>query len=324
MNCTLDGLAKELELRFGKNKTRQSAINKVHLVRYADDFIITGCTKELLEFEVKPLVESFLKERGLKLSPNKTRVTSIHEGFDFLGQNIRKYRKEILLITPSLKSQRAFKDKVNKTLKKLRTAPQNKVINALNPIITGWGNYHQHVVSKHIYSTLDNWLWQRLWHWSYRRHPMKSKRWVSKRYYNSIGLRQWVFSGIENSKGKTVFKKLRNLGDIPIRRHVKIKGNVNPYDKIWELYLEQRNDNQMKKQTAGKVLSLYKRQKGLCPWCHLAITPDSRWNIHHKLERIMGGSDKLTNLVLLHPLCHKQLHYFLTAGLPIPGSLAQA
>jgi RNA-directed DNA polymerase len=57
----------------------------VHLIRYADDFIITGHSEELLRMTVKPLVESFLTERGLVLSSEKTLITHVEKGFDFLG-----------------------------------------------------------------------------------------------------------------------------------------------------------------------------------------------------------------------------------------------
>ena len=63
----------------------------MHLIRYADDFIMTGSSKELLEQEVKPLVEQFMRERGLELSQEKTIITHIEDGFDFLGQHVRKY-----------------------------------------------------------------------------------------------------------------------------------------------------------------------------------------------------------------------------------------
>jgi len=92
-NLTLDGLEPLLAQHFpdAKWKAGKRWTPKVNLVRYADDFIITGDSQELLEQEVRPLVEQFLKDRGLTLSPDKTRITHISEGFDFLGQNLRKY-----------------------------------------------------------------------------------------------------------------------------------------------------------------------------------------------------------------------------------------
>ena len=98
-NLTLDGLEQLLR---GKFPPKRKPSPKVNLIRYADDFIITGRTKELLENEVRPLVEQFLFDRGLQLSPEKTCVTSIETGFDFLGQHLRKFG-DMLLIQPSKK-----------------------------------------------------------------------------------------------------------------------------------------------------------------------------------------------------------------------------
>src|SRR3546814_17081349 len=70
---------------------------KVNIVRHADDFIITGATKEVLENEVRPMVEEFLAERGLTLSPEKTKITNIDDGFDFLGCNVRKYDGRLVI-----------------------------------------------------------------------------------------------------------------------------------------------------------------------------------------------------------------------------------
>lgn len=90
-NLVLDGLEDRLRAVFPKPKT-MSQPNRVYLVRYADDFIVTGDSQELLRDKVQPLVEAFLRERGLELSREKTRISSIQQGFDFLGQTIRKYR----------------------------------------------------------------------------------------------------------------------------------------------------------------------------------------------------------------------------------------
>lgn len=99
-----------LETAFPK-RTAKGQKAKVNLVRYADDFIITGSSKELLEKEVKPMIEGFLAQRGLTLSAKKTQITHIREGFDFLGQNVRKYGEK-LLIKPSRRNVSAFLDKV--------------------------------------------------------------------------------------------------------------------------------------------------------------------------------------------------------------------
>jgi RNA-directed DNA polymerase len=121
-NMTLDGLDRLLASRFSKT-SRAGKRAKVNLVRYADDFIITGSSKELLEQEVKPLVEQFMRERGLELSPEKTVITHIEQGFDFLGQTIRKYQNgkyAKFFITPSKKHVKAFLLKVRTRIKQSR------------------------------------------------------------------------------------------------------------------------------------------------------------------------------------------------------------
>jgi RNA-directed DNA polymerase len=107
-NLALDGLEKGLREKYPPKKRLRGEYLCVNVVRYADDFVVTGRTKELLEREIKPLVEQFLRERGLELSPDKTVITHIKDGFDFLGQNVRKYRNRKLLIKPSRKSSRVL------------------------------------------------------------------------------------------------------------------------------------------------------------------------------------------------------------------------
>jgi RNA-directed DNA polymerase len=119
---------------------------KVHVVKYADDFIITGASKELLEEKVKPAVAAFLRERGLELSPEKTRITHIEVGFDFLGFNVRKYNGK-LLIKPAKGSVKAFLAEIRGFIKSRATVKTAELIRQLNPKIRGWasrvtGNFH--------------------------------------------------------------------------------------------------------------------------------------------------------------------------------------
>ncbi|MGH9625171.1 MAG: group II intron reverse transcriptase/maturase, partial [Bryobacteraceae bacterium] len=189
-NIALDGLEAVLAERFGRTP---SAINRlrVRLVRYADDFIITGNSQELLEKEVKPCVEAFLAERGLQLSQEKTTITHISEGFDFLGQNVRKYGGK-LLIKPSAKNVKAFLDRVRETIRANRSAKQESLIKLLNPMIRGWANYHRHVVAKRTYGAVDDHIWHMLWRWARRRHPNKPTDWVRQKYFRSLEQRHGV------------------------------------------------------------------------------------------------------------------------------------
>jgi RNA-directed DNA polymerase len=148
---------------------------KANLIRLADDFITTGVAKELLEHDVKPLVEAFLRERGLTLSPEKTVMTHIAAGFDFLGQHLRKYNGK-LLIKPSAKSIRVLLRKVRVVIKANKSAAAGTFICQLNPFIRGWAMYHRHVVSAKVFQSVDHAIFQALWRWAKRRHPNKGVR----------------------------------------------------------------------------------------------------------------------------------------------------
>ena len=147
-NLTLDGLEGMLAAKFPKAK--QIGL-KMNMVRYADDFIITGNSKEWLKNEVKPAVVEFLAERGLVLSPEKTKITHISEGFDFLGWNIRKYNGK-LLMKPSKANVKAHLDKIREIIKGNKTAKQANLIRLLNPVLRGWANYHRHIVAKKTFA----------------------------------------------------------------------------------------------------------------------------------------------------------------------------
>lgn len=133
---------------------RNAKKSKVQCVRYADDFVVTAASKELLEDVVKPWVEQFLSARGVALSREKTQITHIHQGFDFLGWNFRKYvpkspyRNAKLLIKPSKKNVSAFYRKVREIIKGSGALTQDALIGQLNPVLKGWAQYHSPVVAK--------------------------------------------------------------------------------------------------------------------------------------------------------------------------------
>jgi len=307
-NMALDGL--EQYLREHLPRKWQGQAIKVNLVRYADDFIITGCNRELLEIGVRPLVEQFLAERGLELSTEKTVITHIGEGFDFLGQNIRKYKGK-LLIKPSRKSVQRLREKVRRLVKANRQSRTANLIHQLNPVLRGWAQYHRHIVSKAVFNAVDTFIFQTLWRWARRRHPDKTGRWIKERYFRTHKGRQWVFFGQEqDGKGKQREAWLYIVARTPIRRHVKIRSQANPYDPAWEPYFEQRLGVKMEQHLAGrrKLLYLWRVQGGLCPVCNQRITELTGWHNHHIVRRTEGGSDRAENRVLLHPDCHRRVH----------------
>jgi len=308
-NLTLDGMERMLLERFGAKSSPTANKAKINLTRYADDFVITGATKEMLE-EVRKMIEEFLKDRGLTLSEEKTKIVHIEDGFDFLGWNVRKYDGK-LLIKPAKKNVQAFLRKIRGIVKGNKTVKQEILIGLLNPVIRGWANYHQNQVAKEIFSKIDHVIWKQLWQWACRRHPNKSAAWVKSKYFIRDGLRNWVFgTTVEDDKGEKRNVKLVKASDTTIKRHIKIKGTANPYDPEFETYFEGRLGLTMKESFRGKnrLLCLWYAQDGLCPKCGEKITKDTGWNLHHILPKAQGGEDKMANLELLHPNCHRQVH----------------
>lgn len=308
-NIALDGLEKKLREKYPKASSL-SRKAKANLVRYADDFIITGSSKQLLENEVKPLVEQFMSQRGLELSQEKTRITHINEGFDFLGQNVRKYNGKVL-VKPSNKNVAALLSKVRRAIKGQAQATAGNLIMQLNPIIRGWANYHRHVSSKQTFVKVDNAIFQALWQWAVRRHPNKSRWWVKDKYFHRVAGQNWLLSGeVEGKNEKPYRVRLLHASSVAIKRHVKIKGEANPYDPAWEVYFEQRLGVKMVNNLRGRrqLLYLWKEQGGMCPVCRQKITKLTGWDNHHIVRRTDGGSNKAANRMLLHPNCHRQVH----------------
>lgn len=252
-NMTLDGLQYAIESKFRIPSRKEP---RCRVIRYADDFIVTGPSALILEQEVKPVVEAFLKARGLALSPEKTRITHIDQGFDFLGQNVRKYGEK-LLIKPAKKNRQAFLNDIRQTVRALRQAKTETVIEALNPKIRGWANYHRHIVAKETYRFVDNVIFHLLRRWAIRRHPHKSAAWALRKYFKHVGTRQWVFSVVIPGKnGQKQLKCLKFATDIAIRRHVKIRREAHPFDPAFTEYFQQRQSRK-----AGKLPAL--PQEGL-------------------------------------------------------------
>ncbi|MCZ2094811.1 MAG: group II intron reverse transcriptase/maturase [Anaerolineae bacterium] len=237
-NIALDGLQDAVDAAIGPTRNaRQPA--KVHVVRYADDFVVTGANREVLETQVQPAIESFLAARGLQLSPEKTLITHIARGFDFLGQNVRKYGNK-LLIKPARKSVKALLAKVGEILGKNEAATQAQVIMLLNPILRGWAMYHRHVVAAATFSRIDHLVWTQLWGWAKRRHPRKGLRWVKARYFQRQGSRDWVFACATLPRDLTFRPVLFRLAGLPIKRHKKVPCKANPFDPAWTAYFQRR------------------------------------------------------------------------------------
>ncbi len=233
-NMTLDGLERVVRDAVPRR-------SRVNFIRYADDFIITGKSKRLLEKHVRPKVEAFLAERGLTLSPDKTMITQIKHGFTFLGQTFRKTGK-VLHITPAKEGVLALKRKIRELIRKYVGAPMEFLIKKLNQSLRGWGNYHRHVVSSEAFSLIDTFVYEQLWRMIKRRHRNKSKKWLAHKYWTHAK-RRWMFTvkSKTKKKGLRIYQVIR-LSSLGIKRYIKIKADANPYEAKYAGYFWMRRN----------------------------------------------------------------------------------
>jgi RNA-directed DNA polymerase len=304
-NVALDGMERLFGAEYADGRPRAPSHRRgqdkgIAVIRYADDFVITAPTREVLETYARPRVEGFLRERGLALSEAKTRIVHIREGFDFLGFHIRKFGKQgKALIRPQ-------KEKVLRHLRTMRSyldahkqIPAGQVIKELNPVIRGWANYYRHCAASRTFHKVRHAQWQMLWVWAKRRHPNKGKKWVKARYFRNDGY--WTF---KDEKAELV-----KPDKTPITRFVKVIGRSSPYDPVLHQYWKQRKARQVGRETYQKQrLVLHQKQGYRCALCRIPFQPGESIETDHIIPRNRGGTDDITNKRLVHPWCHRQRH----------------
>jgi len=324
-NAALTALDDYCQETFGKltrlTKERGGSYIQNPIIRYADDWVLV-CSSSQEAIDIKERIAIFLKDNiGLELSDEKTRITHISEGFNFLGFNIKKYTEKShrskyheigkLLIKPQKEKVIKLLKNTREALSKNKTAKTESIIRKLNPMLQGFAMYYRFVVSNKTFSNIDNQLWRKLWNWAVRRHPNKSKKWIMRKYFTTTG-RKWVF---KDETGKKIIK----IALIPIGRFVQIKSNMRVHsgDKKTKEYWNKRvYTNALSQVYSIKVQRLMKRQKGICPCCGNPITKDNiaerKVHAHHMLPRSEDGTDRLNNLKLLHLDCHVLAHQVLS------------
>jgi len=231
-NLTLDGMERAIRSRINIRR------DQVNFIRYADDFIVTARTKETLEQMVKPAVVDFLKERGLELSEQKTTLTHIETGFNFLGQNVRKYHHK-LVIKPTKEGLKALVQKTRECIKGMLGQKAETLIRTLNPIIRGWANYHHYVQCSEALWTADRIIHYQLLRWARRTHPNKSYGWLRRKYFNLDG-RFGFATRRPDRTGQNKVLRLYALARTVLERHIKVRGEANPYDPIYAEYFDKR------------------------------------------------------------------------------------
>ena len=242
----LSGLERLIRRKTDKRENPE----KINMIAYADDFVITASSKEVLTNKIIPILTEALAKVGLELSPTKTKITHIDDGFDFLGFNVRKYKNGKLLIKPAKANVKRFLKEIRFTIKKGVALPTEQLIYTLNSRLTGWVNYYRTSVSSDVFNKVDHEIFQALMRWACKRHARKGKKWIVKKYFTTIRGKNWRFHCIvKDKKGnpKTLF--LKNAMDTKIRRHVKIKSDATPFNPLYKDYFKQREEERKRRKT---------------------------------------------------------------------------
>ena len=299
-NMVLDGLEQVV-----KGDSQFQRTYQIGFVRYADDFIVTANDERILKEVIKPRIIEFLKQRGVELSEEKTKMTHISEGFDFLGQHIRKYpttHKNKLRITPSKPSIERIQAKIKDICKSSLHLQPAQLIKRLNPVLRGWANYHRHAICNVAFKQVDSYVYCRLRRWAKRRHPTKSGRWIKDKYFCTHRGWKWTFHD-----KKTAQKLIHIPQAIKPQKHVKIRADANPFDEQWAEYFKARNKTIKYKQLYGMRAKVYRNQQGICPCCKQQLKMNQAIELHHQDGN--HSNNNIDNLVLLHLNCHRQVHH---------------
>ena len=253
----------------------------------------------------------FLSERGLELSHEKTSITHRADGFNFLGQNVRRLHDGCVLLRPAKQNVKTFLSKIRKTFDTAGAQTAGELIQRLNQQIKGWAMYHRNAASKRTFAYVDDRIYHMVRAWCRKRHPTKGGKWLKQKYFPTRDRRKWSFQGTVRRQGKEWPIQLMKAQAVPIRRHVMIRTAVNPYDPQWDGYLENRHHWRLEQTAAGRDLlwQLWRNQHGLCGHCTDTLAPDRRtWRLHYRTPRSQGGLKIAPNLELVHRHCHQQLH----------------
>lgn len=279
---------------------------KPFVVRYADDFVVLHRDRDVLE-RARVVAADWLAQMGLELHPEKTRlvhtalVTDGHRpGFDFLGFTVRSFpttqgrgkKGTKTLIRPSNASQRRHYQVLAAIVERHQGSPQAALIADLGPVISGWARYFSTQASKECFSRLDWVLYRKLVRWAKRRHNGRPKRWWYRRYWKGP---PWRFA-VPNDGAV-----LRTHSDMPIRRHVKVRGGRSPFDGDWAYWAPRLGRHPL---LAPQVARLLTRQRGRCAWCGLYFKDGDAIENDHRIPRSRHGTNRDANRQLLHRHCH--------------------
>ena len=329
-----DVLTETEKVRNRRLKTGRSC----YIVRYADDFIVL--TKGTMEEanKLKEEIARFLSdELHLELSAEKTLVTPVTKGMDFLGFHIRKYkRSNQTLITPSKKAQERFREKVKQRAWEGFNNGDAAGIVTINRFIIGWGQYYRRVSSARVFKSLDHYVWYRVWKTTRRlRMPGRRRSRVTHHKNHYIRYRfdlnrknRWRRGGHYGAWADRARERayiVTQLSFMPIV-YVNLHPQLNPYVPEERIKLEMlrglqnlfadlaKNDPKANEdygpEWSEARYAVLTEAGFTCERCGRPITGRAA-HVHHKIplqqSKTRRQANLLENLTALCPGCHKRV-----------------
>ena len=189
-NIALHGMEDALGIQYNRERSKDGSVthrnrSKYVMVRYADDFVILCRTRKDAK-AIPSILGSYLKQRGLTLAEDKTRITHIDEGFDFLGFNIKSYltgNKKVVRTKPSKDSIKSFKDKVRQVFRVHRGGDIESLIDSLNDLVIGIAYYWRITSAKLTFNKMDWFIIHHIMRYLKRLYPKKSHKWIKAKHF---------------------------------------------------------------------------------------------------------------------------------------------
>ncbi|WP_394555559.1 group II intron reverse transcriptase/maturase (plasmid) [Priestia aryabhattai] len=339
-NIALHGMEKEIGIRYKWSSRPKhpdggyfETKSRYSLVRYADDFVILCESKEDGLSMYKKL-QPYLKKRGLELAEDKTKVTHLSEGFDFLGFTVRKrwtekfvtlkgekqkveYYKTVT--TPSKETIKKAKKDIKEIFEKAKGSNVDKLIKDLNPVIRGKANVWKYVISTKEKSNMDFFMNYKIKKFLSHLHPKKNIGWIRKTYYRpdatGVSKDKWILTSPRNH-----YQQMIRFSWTGFEKYSVIKGNSSPFDPSLKEYFEKRDIQKFKSNNTASRQKLAKKQKYKCPLCGMSLTnTDEGLETHHRIPKVHGGNNEYKNLWLVHSSCHIEHHRVFPAKGPVPN-----
>lgn len=296
-----------------KRKSLVRYKQEISLIRYADDFIVIHAQTHVIQL-AQDEISRWLAGIGLELNVDKTNTKISYQGFIFLGHQcitVQRHKKHQVKIHISRTSKAQLIEKIGFELQKRKASSAYDLIQVLSCIIIGWGNYFRYTECSDDFKQMNSRIYSLLRSWVFRRSAQnKGRQFLKQKYFpegqtyeynGTIHQDNWVLFGKTKINGQTKTNFLPKLTWIKSLKHVKVKEDSSPFDGNHCYWAQRLASYQAMDKTRAKLL---KMQRGVCPICKQKFNITDSIDKDHIIAIANGGSNKISNLQLIHTYCH--------------------